>query len=413
MHNTSTNSWGCLLKEYTILNRKFKLLVPVILALATGSAEVNAGLYTSGTSLESLTVFSNTYTTTGDAAIVYGNMLVGDVVTTGANAGVTGNIDSVNAANVGGGVATVGGNVTSGGVMTLGGATGGSTTGPSVTGSITSTGASTIGAYSYVGGDMLTGDVATTGDSATVGGDLLAGGAATVGANSTITGNLGAVGLITISASGKVGSSSIITSPALPGVRTSVIPEADAVSTIQGTMDALGTGTTLAATMTVNTTLNAGIYSAPSLSTTASTILFLDAQGNDGAEWVFNIVDILHIGAFYNIQIINEGTAKNSSVVWNTGGYANIGASSNFIGTIFANTYIMVGANATVTGNGENCAGVYSATSYVSTGSDAVIDGRGCSTTPIPVDEPFGLLLSGLAALGFVTRRKIQAVRAS
>ena len=313
MHITSTNSWGCLLEEYTILNREFKLLVSVILALATGSAEVNAGLYTSGTSLENLTVFSNTYTTTGDAAIVYGNML--------------------------------------------------------------------------------------------------AGGAATVGANSTITGNLGAVGLITISASGKVGSSSIITSPALPGVRTSVIPEADAVSTIQGTMDALGTGTTLAATMTVNTTLNAGIYSAPSLSTTASTSLFLDAQGNDGAEWVFNIVDILHIGAFYNIQIINEGTAENSSVVWNIGGYANIGASSNFIGTIFANTYIMVGANATVTGNGENCAGVYSATSYVSTGSDAVIDGRGCS--PTPIDEPFGLLLSGLAALGFVTRRKIQAARAS
>jgi hypothetical protein len=400
-----------------MLNKKFKLLVPITLALATGSAEVNAGLYTSGTSLETLTVFSNTYTTTGDAAQVYGSMLVGDVVTTGANAGVTGNVESVNAANIGGGTSTVspndafvGGNVTSGGVMTVGGATGGVTPGPIISGDLTSAGASTIGAYAQVLGNMLSGGIATT------------------GANSVVVGDVKGTSVVK-SASSTIGSSevtSIAVSPTLTGdLDVKRQTAAGEVATIRATLDNLGAGTILAATMTVDTTLTAGVYSAPSLSTTASTTLFLDANNVNGASFVFNIDDILDIGAYHIIKVINEGTAKNTSVVWNigggdpNGGYASIGAEARFIGSVFAEDYVSVGAGAWATSAGHNtCSGIYSEKSYVSTGAKAVINGNVCDTglivaPPQQVSEPFGLLLSGLAALGFVTRRKTRLTQAS
>jgi hypothetical protein len=425
MYNTSTNSWGCFLKEYTMLNKKFKLLVPITLALATGSAEVNAALstsYTYGTSLENLTVFSNTYTTTGDASQVYGSMLVGGVATTGANAGVAGDIESVGAANIGGGTSTVspkvnnpliGGSVTSGGVMTVGGATGGVTPGPIISGDLTSTGASTIGAFAQVLGNMLSGGIATT------------------GADSEVVGDVKGTAVVK-SASSTIGSSEVTTT-AVSSTLTGDLDvkrqtASDDVATIRATLDAMNGGATLlAATMTVDTTLTAGVYTAPSLSTTASTTLFLDAENNDNAEFIFNIGDILAIGAYHKIIVLNEGVGKNTRVTWNIGtaansldgGYASIGAEARFIGTVFAQDYVSVGAGAWATTGGYNtCAGIYSETSYVSTGAKAVIDGNVCVTgivqeAPEQVSEPFGLLLSGLAALGFVTRRKTRAARAS
>jgi serine acetyltransferase len=428
MYNTSTNSWGCFLKEYTMLNKKFKLLVPITLALATGSAEVNAGLYTSGKSLDDLTVFSNTYTTTGDAAQVYGSMLVGDVVTTGANADVFGNVESVNAANIGGGTSSVGpdvnkgligGDVSSGGVMTVGGATGGVLPGPIISGDLTSAGASTIGAYSQVLGNMLSGGIATTGANSVVGGTV-DGASISIGATSTV----GGVPTTLVTPSGNAVSN---TSTLKADIEAKRVIAASEVNAIRATLDGLGAGTVLAATMTVDTTLTAGVYSAPSLSTTASTTLFLDAEGVDNAEFIFNIGDILDIGAYHKIIVLNEGVGKNTSVTWNIGtavqsldgGYASIGAQARFIGTVFAQDYVSIGAGAWATTGGHNtCAGIYSETSYVSTGAKAVIDGNVCKTGVIneiveQVPEPFGLLLSGLAALGFVTHRKTRAARAS
>ena len=388
-----------------MFNRKFKLLVPITLALATGSTEVNATLFTSHGSLKNLTVFSNTYTTTGDAAIVYGNMLVGDVATTGANAGVTGNIDSVNAANVGGGTSSVGGSVASGGVMTVGGAINATGPGPKITGSLTSTGASTIGAYAQVLGNMLSGGIATTGANAIVGGSLQ--GATVVESASATSGS-------------STTTATAVSATLDTDLKTKALAAAGEVSVIRGYLNSLTTppANALAATMTIDTTLNAGVYSAASFSTTASTILTLDAQGNDDAEFIFNITDILAIGASTDIFIINQGAKNNAKVVWNTGGYASIGASADFIGTVFAKTYISVGANSNVTSGSNACAGVYSQTSYVSTGADATINGTGCAVGEDKIDaeevpEPFGILLSGLAALGFVTRRKILATRVS
>ena len=66
-------------------------------------------------------------------------------------------------------------------------------------------------------------------------------------------------------------------------------------------------------------------------------------------------------------------------MIWNIGGYASLGESSTFIGTILANTYISVGANTNVSGVGNSCGGLYSATSYVSTGDTAIVGGNGCT----------------------------------
>jgi hypothetical protein len=424
------------LKEDKLLTRKtkMKLSVPLAVALAVGSVEANAGIIL-GADLAELTVFSNTYTTTGDSAIIHGSVLVGTIATTGANAAVNGDVTSVGAANIGGGTATVAnvagsgavvtGSVISNGVLTVGGATTLGPIGPRISGSIISTGASTIGAFSEVGGDMLSGGVATTGANSKIGtgingGSLSATGAATVGAKSTVYGALLAGGVITVSADGgSVVSSGILTTPVdLSAVRTDVFSEAQQVKDAQDTLFDMGLGTKLAAVIG-NTTLVAGIYSAESLSTTASTTITLQGDGSADQSWIFNIRDILAFGASTNIVMDKVGA--NASVYWNsygtldTEGYISTGASSKVIGTLLANTYVSVGAGAKVMDIGTSCGAVYSATSYVSTGAGAVIGGNGCAAvstqptppvTSLPEPESFGMLLAALALFGFKRSRK-------
>jgi hypothetical protein len=334
----------------------------------------------------------------------------------------------VNATNVGGGTSKVYGNVVSGGVLTVGG---GSATGhPNVTGSITSTGASTIGAFAQIGGDMLSGGVATTGansvvgsgisangaattgDTAKVYGDVWSAGLSTIGANSIVSGNVDGLGANVISASATVGSESNLTiTPDLSAVRTDVLEEAQQVKDAQDTLFNMGLGFALAATMTVDTSYEAGIYSAESFSTTAETTMTLQGDGTANQSWIFNIRDILAFGGTTNMVMNNVGA--NASVYWNsygtndTGGYITSGAGSMVIGTLLANTYIAVGANATVTGIGTSCGSVYSATSYVTTGAKAKIGGLGCSQViSVPEPKSFGMLMVAFFFLWFKRSRK-------
>jgi hypothetical protein len=409
-----------------MLGLKMKLVIPLVVSLAFVSVEANSGIILGG-DLDKLTVFSNTYTTIEANSIVYGSMLGGDVSTTGANAAVHGDVTSVNAMNIGGGTSKVYGNVVSGGVLTVGGATGGTVPGPEVTGSITSTGASTIGAYAQVAGDMLSGDVATTGANSVVGGSVLSSGAgttgdtaivkgkvwsgdfSTIGANSIVNGNVDGVNVNVISASAIVGSqNNVMSVPDLSAVRTDVLAEAQQVTNAQTEMLNMGSGTTLLATMVVDTTLYAGIYSAPSFSTTAGTTLTLDGLGLDDQSWIFNIADILAFGGVTTINVVNVGI--NASVYWNSyNGYITSGDGSKVVGTLLADTYIMIGANSIVSNIGTSCGAVYSATSYVTAGDSAEIGGLGCSSIrPLSVSEPenFGMLMAALVFLGFRRSRK-------
>ncbi|MFA9217856.1 MAG: ice-binding family protein [Sphingomonadaceae bacterium] len=326
-----------------------------------------------GSSLDHVTVFAMTYATSGANSSVYGDLLSGDVATAGAHASIWGNLMSV--------------------------------------------GAATVGAHGRVSGTLFSDGVTTTGDTAWVGGDVRSGGAATIGANATVVGKVAAMGAITLSASSIThGSTSLSALPQLGQFSGGVGRESAQLSTAQEALRQLGSGTALATTMTTDTVLTAGVFSAANLSTTAGITLTLDGQNRANQSWVFNIDDYLVAGAGTKIVLING--ASSDSIIWNSAGYTSLGANASFLGTLIAHDYISIGAGASVTGIADHCGGIYSATSYISTGDGARIGATGCLgggsgfnlergvavlQTNLPaVPEPSGyaMLLIGLALLG-------------
>lgn len=389
------------------------------LFFALGCAVVHAGGETVpmfDASLDSVSVFGNTYVSTGANSSVFGNLLSGDVATTGAHSHVSGNIVSVGAATTGGGFSAVGGSIMSGGVATTG-------HGSTIGGSLISVGAATIGAHSKVSGNMISGGAGTTGDTSSIGGYFWTGGAATVGANAQVAGKVEALGAITLSASSITnGTGTLSAIPVLSGIPENVGTQSQQLGNAQAALKNMGLGTSLATTMTIDTTLYPGVFSAANLSTTAGITLTLDGQNMRNQSWVFNIDDYLVTGAATKIVVINADASN--SIIWNTGGYASLGADASFIGTILATNYISVGANTSVTGIGTSCGGIFSATSYVSTGDGARVGGSGCSgigsgfnivdgvavhnadITAIPEVSTYSMLVAGLALLGMLQYRK-------
>ena len=436
-----------------------KLALPLLVALAYAPSQVFAGTtpLLAG-DLNSWTVFSDTYTTTGANTQVFGSVLSGDVATTGAGSAISGNFVSVGAANIGASIVggsqttvSVGGYVRAGDLSTTG-------DGSIINGNITSSGAANVGAHSSVGGNVVSGGVATAGDTARIAGNLTSIGASSIGANATVGGNMLSNGLASTGANSRVGGSLVssggisfsdtsrvagtvsnvalavpvsLTSTLTGDLVAQVKTDAALVKGAQTALTNMGAGTAITTPVIFNMTLNSGVYSAASLSTTAGTTLTLDGQGKDNQFWVFNITDILAFGRTTTVQLINAG--KNDSVIWNVGsGYASLGDGAKVIGTILADTYISVGANASVLGLNNNCGGVYSQTSYVSTGANAIIGGSGCSgsasgfdiadiggksvavysaamISAVPEPETYGMLLAGLGMIGFMARRKKQA----
>jgi hypothetical protein len=229
-------------------------------------------------------------------------------------------------------------------------------------GGIMSGGYTSIGASGTLGGNISSGGYTSTGASAIVSGDVLSGGYVTAGAGSTIDGAIAAVAAITPSA----GTSQQVLSTALV-----LSEQADALQHVvaaQNTLKAMG-GTALHESVGTETLL-AGVYSATNLNTVAGTTLTLDGQGLINQTWIFNVSTILALGADTKVVLINAG--EGASVVWNAyGGYASIGAGAHVLGTVFAENYISVGANAFITGpNGTN-GGLFTQTGYMTFGADA------------------------------------------
>jgi hypothetical protein len=183
----------------------------------------------------------------------------------------------------------------------------------------------------------------------------------------------------------------------------------DLKTTLSDMPTSTGTDFHLAPTMVTSKTFLAGVYSAPSWSTTAGTTLTLDGQNMANQTWVFNIADILATGANSHIKLVNAGA--NAQVFWNAGGYASLGANSTFFGTVLAKTYISVGADAVVSNFGASCGGLFALAEYVSIGAGAKVGSEGCSATPsiptaVPEPESYALMLAGLGlVVGFARRR--------
>lgn len=428
----------------------FKLATLVAAACALHSGHSTAAPVMTG-DLALLTVFADTYMEAGQNTQILGNVTSGGVETTGAGSRVVGNVISGGAANVGASIVggsqttiSVGGFVRSGGLATTG-------DGSIVNGDITSSGAANVGANASVRGNVVSGDVGTAGanakisgnfisvgagtigDTAKVFGDMAAGGIATVGANGLVGGTVKAGGNAVISASAATGAVSSVTASAgqstltaspvqtnltngLTGtIMTYVASVAKQVLDMQTSLTNYVAGTAiaqaLAATITTDSTLGAGVYTAANLSTTAGTTLFLDAKHQDNQLWIFNIADYIAFGGETKVKIVNGGA--NERVFWNVGsGYASSGDGAKIVGTILARDYVMVGANSTVKSSDGSCGGVFSQTSYVSTGANAIIGGEGCKSTPgttaTPIPEPatYTLMLAGLGLMVFMIRPK-------
>jgi hypothetical protein len=149
-----------------------------------------------------------------------------------------------------------------------------------------------------------------------------------------------------------------------------------------GLTPALNDQNVLASTMTGDLTLNPlsspassvtdddgteyVVYNLDSLTTAAGMKLTLTA----GFHYVFNITDMLSLGAGTTIEMSDEECyeEESCSVTWNLGGYASVGAEANIIGTVFAYGYISTGVDSVVTG------GLYSQTSYVTIGAEAEVN---------------------------------------
>jgi uncharacterized repeat protein (TIGR01451 family) len=310
----------------------FKLTIPILAAFICAPAQA----YTLGDDLLNYSVLGGgTYVTTEDSADIYGNVGALDTLNVGANATITGDGEA-------GGAGTIG------------------DTGHIIDGSFLSGGANTLGANGVIDGDFLAGGALTASASSTVGGDSRA-----------------------------------ATQAELTAMTDRRVAAVNDLTSAKTYFDSLGAGTVLAATMTVDTALNAGVYSAASWSTTAGTTLTLNNQGLNDAIWVFNIADILALGGVSNIVI--SGSGLNSRVFWNTNGHASVGAGANFVGTILATNYISLGDGAVNLGtDSSSCGGLYSVTSYVTLGANAQVGSDGCGVSVSAVPPPDILVLKSV-----------------
>jgi hypothetical protein len=254
---------------------------------------------------------------------------------------------------------------------------------------------------------------------------VLAGGYASYGAGTTIGGDVGAVTYV-VGGAGSVSQGDFTNT-------SGVIAALGELSTAQSALLNMGTGTVLSPTMAGAVTLAPGVYSASALTTAANTIITLDGGGLDNPVWVFNVSTYLVTGASTKVLIENAGA--NATILWNTGGYTALGASTDFMGTVLSSAYISAGAGSTI-----SCGNTYAA-SYISMPAGANLQSSNCAGTqtwagsvhglgngldivngiavsaiaqtpsdanPLPVPEPktYTMLLGGLLLMSLMLSRR-------
>lgn len=194
---------------------------------------------------------------------------------------------------------------------------------------------------------------------------ILAGGYATYGAGAVASGKVGALDYIV----GGAGAASAGDDTNTTGVNNALLQ----LGAAQRALNFMQTTSILAPTVSGFIELAPGVYSASALTTAAGTTLHLDGGGLENPVWVFNIPTYLVTGASTSISIINAGA--NASVIWNTGGYVSMGASTSFLGTILSGAYISQGA-----GSDFSCGNLF-ASSYVSLSAGSQVTSTACKET--------------------------------
>ena len=95
-------------------------------------------------------------------------------------------------------------------------------------------------------------------------------------------------------------------------------------------------------------TLTSGVYKSTSSLAISSGDLTLDAQGNPGAVFIFQIGSTLTTASGSHVVLVNGASACN--VFWQVGSSATLGTNSTFMGNIMANQSITITTGATLKG---------------------------------------------------------------
>jgi len=159
-------------------------------------------------------------------------------------------------------------------------------------------------------------------------------------------------------------------------------------------------------------TLTPGAYCFSSSAQLTGT-LTLDAQGNPGAVWVFQIGSTLTTASGSRVVFINGG--QSCGAFWQVGSSATLGTATAFSGNVFAL------ASITMTTGATNSGAVFARTGAVTLDSNAVSVVGSCgggpqpTPTPLPTPTPvpalpavaaWGLLAVLLAGGAFVLGRR-------
>jgi hypothetical protein len=95
-------------------------------------------------------------------------------------------------------------------------------------------------------------------------------------------------------------------------------------------------------------TLSPGLYKSTSSLEVSSGDLTLDAKGNSGAVWIFQMATTLTTTT--GRQVVLAGGAQAKNIFWQVGSSATLGTTSTFNGTIMADQAITMAAGATLNG---------------------------------------------------------------
>jgi len=254
-----------------------------------------------------------------------------------------------------------------------------------------------VGAGSAVNGNIQTGTAITFGAGSTVGPvgtdikNIISGTATTLGASTVVSGSA------TYGTAFTLGAGAIVNNGEAHGAALAMPYESGQVNTAQDHYNLLtATDPTrrnvLATTMPNDVTLDPSsfgtttngttvVYNAASLTTGAGITLTLTG----GYDYIFNIADMLSLGAGTIIVMTDCSGCGGGSVTWNMGGYASVGAHAEMIGAVFAGGYISTGVDSEISGaNAPSTLGMYeasysgglfSATSYVTIGAGGKVNG--------------------------------------